>query len=40
MLPQASKNAMTGHIWPAGRYLSTPDLGHIFFPYYKNFALL
>jgi len=26
MLSQATENAVAGHIWPAGRYLPTPDL--------------
>jgi len=27
MLPWATKNAVAGHIWPAGCYLTIPDLG-------------
>jgi len=26
MLPRATENAVAGHMWPAGRYLLTPDL--------------
>jgi len=26
MLLRATENAVAGHIWPAGRYLPTPDL--------------
>jgi len=26
MLLRATENALAGHIWPAGRYLHTPDL--------------
>jgi len=26
MLVRATENAVSGHIWPAGRYLPTPDL--------------
>jgi len=26
MFPGATKNVVAGHIWPAGRYLPTPDL--------------
>jgi len=26
MLLWATENAVTGHIWPAGRYLPTPTL--------------
>jgi len=29
MLPRATENAVAGHIWPAGRYLPTPDLGDV-----------
>ena len=26
MLPRATENAVVGHIWPAGRYLTNPAL--------------
>jgi len=28
MLPQATENTVTGHIWPAGRYLPTPAVDY------------
>jgi len=31
MLPQATENVVAGHIWPAGSYLPTPELGLYFF---------
>jgi len=30
MLPQATENAVAGHIWPVGRYLPTPVLDDSF----------
>jgi len=31
MLPQATENAMAGHIWPTGSYFPTPEVGLYFF---------